>query len=41
MNIDWPSLPDDRSAVAERVATLCAIHATFEPPPQLSVGIRR
>lgn len=40
MDIDWPSLPRGRVAVAERAATLCAIHATFAHPPQVSVGVR-
>ncbi|HUF66961.1 MAG TPA: OsmC family protein [Gemmatimonadaceae bacterium] len=41
MDIDWASLPPERVAVAERAARLCAIHATFEHPPRVSVGVRK
>lgn len=29
MELRWPALPEDRIAVAERVADLCPIHATL------------
>jgi uncharacterized OsmC-like protein len=41
MDVEWPSLPPERAAVAKRAAALCAIHATFEHPPKLLVELRQ
>jgi uncharacterized OsmC-like protein len=37
MSLDWPSLPAGRTAVAQRVASLCAIHATLHHPPEIAI----
>lgn len=37
MTLDWPSLPAGRRRVAERVATLCPIHATLHQPPTVAI----
>ena len=29
MQLQWPSLPENRRAAAQRAATLCAVHATL------------
>jgi len=39
MKVEWPSLPRERQTAAQRVADMCAIHATFELPPQLSTTV--
>jgi uncharacterized OsmC-like protein len=39
MKVDWPSLPPQRQAAAQRVVDMCAVHATFEHPPQLSTTV--
>ncbi len=39
MKIEWPSLPPQRQSAAQRVADMCAIHATFEHPPELSTTV--
>jgi len=41
MKVMWPSLPENRVAAAERVAGLCAIHATLTHPPEISTTIER
>ena len=35
MEIEWPSLPEPRKTAAERVAALCAIHATLMHSPAI------
>jgi uncharacterized OsmC-like protein len=35
VEFDWPSLPASRVSAAQRVAKLCAVHATFEQPPAI------
>ena len=35
MKIEWPSLPPQRQGAAQRVADMCAIHATLLQPPEL------
>ncbi len=37
VTLDWPSLPAARSAVAQRVATLCPIHATLHQHPTVTI----
>ena len=39
--IQWPGLPEGRLAAAGRAAALCAVHATFHHPPQITVEIAR
>ena len=39
MKIEWPSLPVQRRSAAERVANMCAIHATFEHLPSLTTTV--
>lgn len=39
MKVEWPSLPQTRQSAAQRVADMCAIHATFEHPPELSTTV--
>jgi len=39
MKVEWPSLPPQRQSAAKRVADMCAIHATFEQPPQLNTDV--
>ena len=39
MNIIWPSLPEARKSAAQRVANMCAIHATLEQLPALSTTV--
>ena len=39
MKIEWPSLPPQRQSAAQRVADMCAIHATLEHPPELSTTV--
>lgn len=35
LRFNWPALPPNRLAAAERVADLCTIHATFLHPPEM------
>ncbi len=35
--MNWPSLPANRLAAAERVAALCTVHATLMHPPQIAI----
>ncbi len=39
MKVEWPSLPPQRQTAAQRVAHMCAVHATFQHPPQLSTTV--
>jgi uncharacterized OsmC-like protein len=39
VSLDWPSLPPQRRAAAERVAEMCTIHATLTHPPAISVKV--
>ncbi len=36
----WPSLPEKRLEAARRVAELCAIHATLQHPPTITIQTR-
>ena len=38
--IEWPGLPGERRAAAERVAALCAVHQTLSHPPTLLTELR-
>ena len=35
MKVEWPSLPQPRKVAAERVASLCSIHATLSHPTSI------
>jgi uncharacterized OsmC-like protein len=37
VKLKWPSLPDDRTNVALRASSLCAVHATLSHPPEISI----
>ena len=39
MKVDWPSLPPQRQTAAQRVADMCAIHASLKHPPELSTTV--
>lgn len=39
MQLQWPSLPENRRAAAQRVAGLCPIHATLHHPPEIGVEV--
>lgn len=35
VDIDWPGLPENRRAAAQRVADLCTVKVTLKHPPEL------
>jgi uncharacterized OsmC-like protein len=35
LDIEWPSLPDNRRAAAQRVADLCTVKVTLHHPPEI------
>ena len=35
VDIEWPGLPEDRRAAAQRVADLCTVKVTMKHPPEL------
>jgi uncharacterized OsmC-like protein len=37
--IEWPSLPENRRAAAQRAAALCTVHATLSHPPEIAVEV--
>jgi uncharacterized OsmC-like protein len=39
MKVDWPSLPAARQSAAQRVANMCAIHASLEIPPDMTTTV--
>ena len=39
MSVSWPSLPAPRQNAAQRVAQMCAIHATLTHPPELATTV--
>ena len=39
MTVQWPSLPAVRRNAAQRVAHMCAIHATFVQPPTVATTV--
>ena len=41
MRMEWPSLPAARDNAAQRVAALCAVHATLTHPPTLTATVAR
>lgn len=40
VDIDWPSLPENRRAAAQRVADLCTIKVTLKQPPEVTTSVR-
>ncbi|MDP9349042.1 MAG: OsmC family protein [Gemmatimonadota bacterium] len=38
--LDWPGLPAERRAAAERAAALCPVSRTLEHPPHLHLGVK-
>lgn len=38
LRFNWPSLPEKRLEAARRVAELCAVHATLQHPPAITIG---
>jgi uncharacterized OsmC-like protein len=40
VEIDWPSLPENRRAAAERAASLCSIKKSLETPPTITSRVR-
>ncbi|MDQ3555750.1 MAG: OsmC family protein, partial [Gemmatimonadota bacterium] len=39
LRLEWPGLPPERHAAAERVTHLCPIHATLGNPPEIRTEI--
>lgn len=39
MKVEWPSLPEPRKAAVERVASMCAIHATLSHSPKIATSV--
>lgn len=39
MKVEWPSLPSQRQSAAQRVANMCAIHASLKQPPELATTV--
>lgn len=39
VTLDWPSLPEKRHEAAQRVATMCTVHATLHHPPSIKIGV--
>ena len=37
LHFNWPSLPEKRLEAAKRAAAMCAVHATLEHPPHISI----
>jgi uncharacterized OsmC-like protein len=40
LEVDWPSLPTERRAAAERAASLCMIKKSLEMPPSITTTVR-
>jgi uncharacterized OsmC-like protein len=39
LDIDWPGLPENRRAAAQRVADLCTVKVTLKHPPELVTNV--
>jgi uncharacterized OsmC-like protein len=37
LSYQWPSLPEDRKRVAQRVAELCPVHKTLTQSPSMTI----
>jgi uncharacterized OsmC-like protein len=40
VEIDWPGLPQNRYAAAQRVADLCTVKVTLKYPPEVTTSVR-
>ncbi|MBA3340481.1 MAG: OsmC family protein [Gemmatimonadaceae bacterium] len=41
LRVQWPSLPAARDSAAQRVAALCAVHATLTHSPAITTAVVR
>lgn len=39
LSYDWPSLPEERRRIAQRVAELCPVHKTLRLPPAMTIRL--
>lgn len=39
VDIQWPSLPENRRAAAQRVADLCTVKVTLKNPPEVTTAV--
>lgn len=39
VRVEWPGLPEERRAAAQRVADLCTVKVTLKNPPQVSTEV--
>ena len=39
LDIEWPSLPENRRAAAQRVADLCTVKVTLHHPPEIATNV--
>jgi uncharacterized OsmC-like protein len=39
VQIEWPSLPENRRAAAQRAAALCSVKKTLEHPPEVTTQV--
>ena len=39
LDIDWPGLPENRRAAAQRVADLCTVKVTLHHPPEIVTNV--
>ena len=39
LDIEWPSLPENRRAAAQRVADLCTVKVTLHHPPEIVTNV--
>lgn len=40
VDIQWPSLPENRLAAAKRVADLCTVKVTLKQPPEVTTEVK-
>jgi uncharacterized OsmC-like protein len=40
VDLQWPSLPENRRAAAQRVADLCTVKVTLKNPPEVTTAVR-
>ena len=40
IDIQWPSLPENRLAAAKRVADLCTVKVTLKSPPEVTTEVK-
>jgi uncharacterized OsmC-like protein len=41
VTVDWPSIPENRRAAAERAAALCSIKKSLEIPPRITTAVKQ